>query len=550
MSARAQAPSFARHLWLLWGLRLDIGFNRGRSRGKARALATFALSSLPGLCLGVGFFWLMRIQFMRTQPVWEAFTLNLLGFVTSAVWVTWPVLSAGVDDHSELSRYQAFPISPFRLLVASTLASLLEPRVMFFYAPVIGAALGYATVHPLAAPGLAVALFLGFAFLNACWARVGLHLVLNVLRHERSAELIGGGFVVLLVICSFIPPINVDWLYRLADGAAAIDYTVLINAALALSRVPPGYFGDAVQALAAGKVAQAAADGFGIALFSALGLWAAHRLLLRFYRRTGQAGPAPRGKGQNPFATTASRFGTLVAREALDLWNNPRARLLASVPFLLAILLKVLSGRGLFVYVLGRTADAWIVGTLCLYGAVVIAATFSQNAFGYDGHGLAAVLAAPVDLGQVLRAKNGVHAVAAAILAVAVATFYRLYFGHGSPWDYGCAAAGVFAILPVLLAAGNFLSLFFPTKFHVSMKRRDKLPFAASMLGVGAALIGSAPWAWALRLEGTGGPRAATAATIFLSGALAWMAYRALLPRACALLVARRERVLQAVIRE
>jgi ABC-2 type transport system permease protein len=136
------------------------------------------------------------------------------------------------------------------------------------------------------------------------------------------------------------------------------------------------------------------------------------------------------------------------------------------------------------------------------------------------------------------------------LLAVVVATFYRLYFGHGSLWDMACAAAGVFAILPVLLTAGNFLSLFFPTKFHVSMKRRDKLPFAASMLGVGAALLGSAPWAWALRLEGRAGPGPSTALTTLLLGALAWILYRELLPRAEVLLVARRERVLQAVIRE
>ncbi len=547
--AQARAPGFLQHLLLLWGLRLAIGFN-GKRQSRALAVLAFAASSAPGLTLGLGFYWLMRLQFVSTQPAWEAFILNILCFVTAAVWCTWPILSAGVDDHSELSRYAAYPITPFRLMIASTLASLLEPRAIFFYSPVVGAALGYASVHPMARPWLGVLSFVAFVLLNATWSRVGLHLVLNVLRNERNAELIGGGFVLLLVGASFIPPIDVSWLYAVAGDAGAMDLTVLVNAALALSRVPPGFFGDSLIALSHGRVRTAVADLVGTLLFSGLGLYLAHRLLLRFYHRVGRSGPSPRGRSRNPFATTPTQFRTLVMREALDLWNNPRARLLASVPFLLAILLKLLSGRELFVYLLGASADAWVMGGLCLYGAVVIASTFSQNMFAYDGHGLAAILAAPVELGQVLRAKNRVHAGAAAGLALLVAAFYRLYFGQGSLWDLACALAGVASLLPVLLTAGNFLSLAFPTRFHASLKRRDKLPFAASMLGVAAASLGALPWVWALRLEGKDGTDARTFLTVSLCGALAWMIYRASLPRAESLLVARREKVLQAVTRD
>jgi ABC-2 type transport system permease protein len=46
------------------------------------------------------------------------------------------------------------------------------------------------------------------------------------------------------------------------------------------------------------------------------------------------------------------------------------------------------------------------------------------------------------------------------------------------------SVVAMLSLLPVLLTAGNFLSLVFPVKFHASLKRRDKLPFIASMLGV------------------------------------------------------------------
>src|SRR5262249_59997117 len=124
-----------------------------------------AASVVPAAGLGVSTYALMALRWVAQSPVWSAFILNLLCFVTSAVWCTWPILSAGVDDHSELSRYAAFPISRFRLLFASTLASVAEPRILFFFAPVVGASLGFASTHRLAAPALLPVLMVSYAAL-------------------------------------------------------------------------------------------------------------------------------------------------------------------------------------------------------------------------------------------------------------------------------------------------------------------------------------------------------------------------------------------------
>ncbi len=546
-------PGFFRHLWLLWGLRLMIGLNRGSGKpSKLLAVGTFVLSSAPALFLGMAFFGLMRLRPVATSNVWPYFILNLLCFVTAAVWVTWPLLSAGVDDHSELSRYAPFPISPFRLLISSTVASLFEPRALVFYAPLTGAALGYASVYYLRAPWVAVLNYGLFALLCAAWSRVGLHAVINVLREKRSAEIIGGGFALFLIAASFIPPVDTSWLTAIGDaGVGALDMNLIINAAVALGRVPSGFFGDSLRQLALGRLRVALGESFGLALFTLIGLAVAYMLLLRFHRQAGRAGPAMKESGDSdPFARTSNRFRTLVTREALDLWRNPRARLLISVPFVLAILLKLLSGRALFVYLLGQSADAWLMGGLCVYGAVVIASTFSQNTFAYDGHGFAAFLAAPMDLADVLRAKNLVQGAAGLGMSVLVAVFYRLYFGHGTAVDFLCSVVAVAAVVPMLLAAGNFLSLYFPVKFHANLKRRDKLPLTASMLGIVAAGVGCMPFGWALKLAGPEGPTLRTVGLMGMFAVLNFVMYRAVLPLALRLLEQRREIVLRAVTRE
>ena len=167
------------------------------------------------------------------------------------------------------------------------------------------------------------------------------------------------------------------------------------------------------------------------------------------------------------------------------------------------------------------------------------------------GTGLAVFLAAPLTLADVLRAKNLVHAGGGAVC-------WRCWWRSST----GCTSAPARLVdcrapwrrcwrwCPCCSAAGNFLSLYFPVKFHANLKRRDKLPFAASMLGIAAAVVGCAPFAWALRLEARGGATPRAALEIFLCAALGWLAYRALLPRAISTLLARREQVLLAVTRE
>ena len=544
-------PSLPRHLLLLWGLRIRVAFNRGSLLSRALGVAGWILACVPALGLFRASERAMHWAPIANSADWPPFILNLLCFVTCALFCTWPLLSAGVDDHSELSRFAAFPLAPWRLLLASTLASLFEPRALVFSAPLLGAAAGYAELHaPLPWQPLAALLAVAYFLLNACLGRVGVHLVLQVLKGPRSAELMGGFFVVFLGLCSLIPPVDTSWLTAAGAGVGALDANVLRNAALALATVPPGFFGAGLELLAQGNVRAALAclGGQTVCILGAFG--AAYYLLVRFHRGpVSTASPVREGRWR-PFAREGSSLSLLVVREGMDLWKNPRARLLASVPFVLAILIKLLSGRALLDYVAGPLADAWLLGSLTLYGALVMASTFSQNAFAYDGQGMAVFLTAPVPLGEVLRAKNIVHALGALALVLPMVLFYRVYFHAGSARDITLTLLAVAVLVPTVLSAGNLLSVYFPVKFHADLKRRDRLPFAASMLGVAAASVGVLPFTLTLRVARHAGDAAPTLLGLLFAALLAGVLYRVTFPVAVRLLIQRRERIYAAITRD
>ncbi|MFN0062954.1 MAG: hypothetical protein ACKVPX_10610 [Myxococcaceae bacterium] len=544
-------PAWYRHFYLLAALRLRLAMNAASSAGWAMRVFVFSLACAPAV---PAFFFtsaLFRVPAIAESPVWPFFILNLLGFVTSAVWCIWPLLNAGVDEPSEVSRYRAFPISPVRLLVVSGAASLFEPRALVFAAPLAGATWAFSTQHAISIPAAFVLLMLALA-LNAALSRVGIYAALNVLRSPRNAELLGGGFVAFLLAASFIPPVDTRWLTQVGRaGLNALSPRVLENAALALGRVPSGYLGEGLRHLALHHTVGVGAYAIGLVSWTFLASTVAYRLLLRHYRSLG-AGvaratvPAAR---RNPFQGSTSLFVTLASREALELWNNPRARLLVAVPFVLGILLKLLSARDLAAFVAGDTADAWLMGGLALYGALVLASHFGQNAFGYEGWGFARFLTAPLPLAVVLRVKNIVHATAALTLAGTVVGFYKVYFGAGSWVDAGVTLLGSVTMLAGLLAVGNVLSVLFPTRFDATLQRKDRPPFIASLLGVAAASAAVSPFITTLASAGHAGLALRHVAALVLPTLFALALYALSFPLVARILVRRREAILHALTR-
>ena len=68
--------------------------------------------ALAAAGLGLGAFALVAHPAIAASPLWSHFVLRIITFLVFVVFVVWPVLSAGVDEHSELSRFATFPIRP------------------------------------------------------------------------------------------------------------------------------------------------------------------------------------------------------------------------------------------------------------------------------------------------------------------------------------------------------------------------------------------------------------------------------------------------------
>ncbi len=541
---RLDRPSFISHLLLLWRMRLWAAANVGRGQRLPSAIVHLP-ALLPGLVLGTAAYLLMVHPAVSGDTIVSRFFLGLICFVAALVWCAWPILSAGVDDHSELSRYVAFPISRLRLLVASTLSGLLEPIAFIVYAPVVGASIGYARGHGIAWPLLSIPLFLAFVSMCAVWSRVGLHLVLRVLRGGRGAEALGVFLVLLIVAGLVLPPVDTSWMYEEGGGFGAIDADVLESAGIAFGRVPPGYLAEGLRHLADGRPLLAFLELFGLFAFTLIGLVVANALLASASRRMGR----PFAKPGLSFARAASRLWVLVRREALDLWRNPRARLLAGVPFVLGVLLRLLSGRDLFEHFLGPSADAWLMGGMALYGAVLVLSTFAHNAFAYDGHGLRLLLVSPVPPAQVLLSKNLVHGLTAVLLGGAICLFYALYLGSADVYTLCTSMATVLALVPVGLFAGNFLSAWFPVKFHASLQRRDRPPLASAVLGLAALAAGASSLPLAMSRATADGPGPASLGVALCCAAVAWMVYVLCLPLSISAVQGRKEAILGAVTR-
>lgn len=511
-----------RHLWLLFLLRFQISGNRGRGGG----LLGSAIGLLGLLGSGSGVAFAVHAAFahkaVAAAPLLEMFLFQLLGFLVGVSWVMWPIVAAGVDDSAELSRFTTMPIAPWRLFLASSLSALFEPRALTFYPVLVAAAVGFCQVHGLPFPwGSFLLSTAAFAAFNAAWGRVGLNSMLNVLRHRRSAEILGGGLLVTLFCCALVPPLDVTGIAQMVrdqqlgqnagQGLALekLDTRVLEAALIVFSLGPSGvwaptwllaYLPSLPHALVGQTILLAYTGGYAL-----MGFAAAFFLLLRFYAHTARSGrSADRTQKAGRAFEQESLLAVLVEREARDLLHNPKARMLAALPFFLTILLKLVRAQEVIGLFTGPQIDVWMPAILTTYGGIVLASNFSQNAFAYDGQGLQLLYAAPVELKWVLRAKNLVHGAASLTLGLVLLTFHALYVRMPNAAEIVCSVCTLSFQVLLILTLGNVLSVISPRKFHAGLQRKDRVPVATTAGGFFAAGVGLIPLSVLLKTIGPG----------------------------------------------
>lgn len=496
-------PGAFHHLSLLWRTNRLIARQRlGTTQARLqRILAMLAL--VPALALGCLSFWFMTHPTITAALAISQFYLNLLCFITAMLWITWPVMSAGVEDASDSQRFQAYPLSIRRLLVASTLTGLLRPVSLFMFAPLLGAVAGYCASHVGRHGWLALLLTLSFIALCAGWSQAALYWVRDVLRSKRNGQALGALLIGLVVLGVALPPVDISWLYEVrsnaTSGGIGLDLEQYTNIAYAFSRVPAGYLGEGLRALQDQRPLAALTDAFAMLVLAALGLFTTQILLT--HASQGKASYSQESPStQRMFLWAQTPLTALTLRELLALWRNPRARLLCAVPFVLMVLLRLFSAHAMFVHFWGDTIDHWLMAVLATYAVTLIATTFAHNSFGDDGQGLLQLLAAPVSPRQILQAKAYAQAGAMTLIGIGVSVFFTLYIRHVAPEQFLLVMMGTLVTVALTLVPALFLSIHFPANTDPRLNRRARQPLAIASIGLLTSLLAAAPLFVALKL--------------------------------------------------
>jgi ABC-2 type transport system permease protein len=313
--------------------------------------------------------------------------------------------------------------------------------------------------------------------------------------------------------------------------------------------VPPGYLGQALRALAEQQPLAALLEAAALLLLIIPGFWIARLQMDRSLHTGGPtAGLLSGWPGQSGFLAARNPLAVLRLREALDLWRNPRARLLATVPLILIVMLKLFSARELLVFFFGSESDLWFTAALGLYAATLLAITFACNAFGHDGRALGLLLTLPVTVEQILLSKAQIQALATLLSGCLCAVFYWSYVSTGPGAHLMLILPGVAAMTPLLVSAGLTISILYPVSFDSTLNRRPRQPWLVSLFGLVLASLASLPLMAGLHLYLNGQPLAAIL-LLLLTNLIAWpLGYR-MLPLQARLFERRRAEVLTAITR-
>jgi ABC-2 type transport system permease protein len=530
------APHLWRALAAVAELRVRLTWRRLRSRGgtaEGIALVLLALLAVPGSAIlaavvGAGSY--------RAAMAGDALAARVqLGAIFFGIWQTWTAVSLSLADREalDLRRFAVFPL-PLRRVYALGLATsmLADPFAVFWPIVLGGAFAGAAVARPggwLAVLAVALALFaVATLALVALLQEVAARLARSRRFRLYAAAAAVAGWSLLFAA-------GTGWLRAPATVLAVLGRVqwVAYPPALAAAAARRLYAGDLRGALPFLALLAAAAVVTGaLAAKVAVGTALAGGEGAGVPRRAERPGPL-------------SRLDPLLEKELRFLARHPVLRLYAVLlPALTGLLAWRLGGRP------GATASelAPVVPLLGVAAYVhLVTQPFWLNAFGWDRGGARLLFLAPLEPAAVLRAKNrAALAGAAALFALCAAA--AIAAGRPPPiWAVVGAAALHAGMAPLLHGLGNFVSVLNPRAAAFGAQRAGHLsPLSAfGGMSIVSAVAGAfaLPVLVAVRIEQ---PWAMALGWVAL-GVVALVAYRASLPRAAALLAARRERLLATV---
>jgi ABC-2 type transport system permease protein len=445
-----------RIVWLKW--RLAAG---AVARDWRRALAlVLALAGLLPTALLLAAATLVAYRRLPADAAGE-----LLSTVFFTVWVLWlllPAMAVSLTEGLSPARLAVYPIAGWELLAGLLGASVAGlPTLLgglFFLAALVGFGAG---------PLVWLGVLLGLAHVLV-GNQALVTLASGFLRNRRTRDLVA--LLVPLVAVSLwllVRFAEADPFGRAAGGPAAGAQgpggpLVALGPSRFLQFTPPGTAARVVERAAAGDLPAALAWALGSAAYLgvAVALWRTALRRAMTGPPPGSDRPGPGSRSRRGLLGVGGSGGPVLALAAKDLryaWRAPRLRAAwasAAVTSLVLVAAGLVRGR---VGLGPRDLEpALLLPAVVLFGTLNV----GFNAFGWEGHPLAVLLAVPVHARELLLGK---HLALAAVLGAGVAgvgAILAAITGQVTETLVGLAAAP--ATLGIALAVGGLCSVLLP----------------------------------------------------------------------------------------
>jgi ABC-2 type transport system permease protein len=520
-----------------WHLFLNsLRTTRGALEVAVRIIVTLWLS-LVGLAGGVG------LGF----GAWYLTSHMRAGLLAAMLWgvflfcQTFPVMSSAFTANLDSSNLLRFPLT-FRSYFFIRMAyGAMEPATLLGLLWILGITVGIGVANPALLPWAALVLAI-FAVENILLARLIFTWVERWLAQRRTREILSVLIFVLVMAVQFIGPAVERFGKKPGAGAvhAALDVAVIQQ------YLPPGIASHAISTMMRGGVLEAflyfaALSGYGLAF-----LWILNRRLrAQYHGENLSEGARASAKEKARFREGWSLPGfseptnAVFEKELRYYFRSwPLVFNLVAPVFVLLLIMFTRSGQQSSPF--GKAPAFAILPIAAAYGMLSLTNVVYNN-FGGDHGGVQFFFVAPARLSGVVAAKNLAHTVLFAIEALLVYIMVSLFYRPPAPITTLTTLAGLLFALPLNLAAGNLLSIYFPRKVDYSSFGRQRASQVSGFLSLGIQVLIFGTGGVVVLLAYRAGNLWIAVFTFLLLAAFAFAAYRLILGRIGSLVAKRRE---------
>jgi len=496
----------------------------------------FAIGGLGGAIAlgGTSYFFLTR-----DHAEWIAFLL----WPVFLFWQLFPVVATAFTETFDSSNLLRFPLSYPSYFMVRLVYGSLDPATAVGSLWLLGLCIGISAAERRLFFPSALSLLV-FAIVNILLARMIFAWIERWLARRRTREIMGVLFLFLIISFQFIGPL----MARLGH-AQERQFARFAETLLSFERLlPPGLAASVVTQFSRADFLGAASAFAVLCAYGLAFLWLLNlRMRAQYTGENLSETVARAGPSRERVSVRAGWDIPLITGPTAAIFEKESRYLLRSGPMLFTLFMPVIillifrltpskSGGGSF---MNNVPDfAFPIGAGY---ALLMLTNLVYNNFGADGVGVQVWFVSPVRFGEIVRAKNLVHATVLALelLLVWIAVAY-VFQPPSLSYTVATLAAVLFAA-PVNFLVGNLLSIYTPKKFDYGTFGRQR---AANTTAFASFLVQGAAFgivALAFLVGRFAGGLWTTTLILLALAAIAFASYSFVLRRIDAIALARRE---------